>query len=93
MTKSTVTVPSDPAERKQLKTALVEGTHVLQRIDSEKEALKDLVSTIADTFQLEKKVITKLIRTMYKRNYAHLQAENEDFELLYETLVGAPSDE
>ena len=82
-----MTVPSSPNDRQKLKSMLVEGTHALQRIDDEREALKDIVSTISEEFEIEKKVLNKLVRTMYKRNYETLQAENEDFETLWETLM------
>lgn len=82
-----VVVPSDPNDRKKLKTMLAEMTHCLQRADSEREAMKEIANEAAEQFDIPKKIVNKLARTMYKRNYADLAAENADFELLYESLV------
>jgi hypothetical protein len=79
--------PSNPEDRKKLKAALTEITHCYQRMDDERSAVKDIVSSISENFGLQKKVITKLARTMYKRDYLSLQQENEDFEVLYENIV------
>lgn len=79
--------PSSPEDRKKLKAALTEMTYCHQRIDDEKSAMKDIADTIAEKFGLQKKVVNKLARTMYKRDYANLQQENEDFEVLYENIV------
>jgi hypothetical protein len=84
---SGVIIPSSPADRKKLKLALTEMTYALQRIDDEKSAMKDISEDTAEKFALPKKLINKLARTMYKRDYDSLTQENEDFELLYETLV------
>ena len=80
-------VPSSPEDRKKLKTMLVEMTHCLQRADNERESMKEIASEIEEQFNISKKIANKLARTMYKRNYSDLQAENEHFEFLYETLI------
>ena len=88
-----VSIPSNPADRQKMKTMLAEMTHCLQRADDEKESMKEIADEVYKQFGIPKKIINKLARTMYKRNYADLQAENEDFELLYETLVEGKSTE
>ena len=80
-------VPSNPTDRQKLKAALVEITNVLALIDAEKEKLKEIVADAEEQFDIKKKLISKLGRTMYKRNYQNLQQENEDFEELYEIIV------
>ena len=82
-----INCPSSPADRQKLKSALTEMTYCLQRIDDERSAMKDVAEATAEKFGLPKKMISKLARTMYKRDYETLSQENEDFELLYETLV------
>ena len=90
---SEITIPSNPADRKKLKEALVEMTRCLQKIDDEKLSMKDISDDAAAKFAIPKKIITKLARTMYKRNYDTLQTENEDFETLYEILVEGKRDD
>lgn len=80
-------LPSNPADRQKLKTMLAEMTHCMQRADDEKESMKEIADEAVRQFDIPKKIINKLARTMYKRNYADLQAENDDFEFLYEALV------
>jgi hypothetical protein len=87
-------VPSSPSDRQKFKLMLVEMTKCLQKIDDEKESLKEIANSAQEQFSVKKKLVSKLARTMYKHNYADLQAENDHFETLYETLVeGKKTDE
>lgn len=89
---SDVIIPSNDTERKKLKAMLVEMTHCYSKSDFERETCKEIGDEAARQFELPKKIINKLARTMYKRNYADLQQENEDFETLYEALVTNPGE-
>jgi len=82
-----MTIAINPDERKALKTMIVEMTHCLQRIDDEKEQMKDIAAAAEEKFEIKKKYINKMARTMYKHNYADLQQETEHFEYLYEAVV------
>lgn len=83
----TTSVPSDPNDRQKLKTMLSEMTQCLYRADKEREQMKEICDHAHEQSGIQKKIINKLARTMYKQTYADLQAENEDFEYLYEALV------
>ena len=82
-----MTAPSNPADRQKLKNALVEMTNCMARMDAEKEAKKDIATKIKEDFDIKPAIANKLATVIYKQNYADLQAEQDDFELLYETLV------
>lgn len=82
-----VSLPSSPADRKRMKTMLSEATYCKQRIDDERQSIKDIVGRIHEEFQLPKKLVTKLISTLYKQDYANRVAEEEDFQFLYEAIV------
>ena len=86
-------VPSSPADRQKFKLMLVEMTKCLQKIDDERESIKEIANSAQEQFSVKKKLVSKLARTMYKRNYADLQSENDDFESLYETLVEGKKDD
>jgi hypothetical protein len=86
-----IEVPSDPQKLQQLKAMIVEMTYAMQRIDQEREALKDIAKETSEQFGLQKKVVNKLARTMYKHDFATLQQENEEFEQLYESVTGVKS--
>lgn len=85
-------IPTNPADRQKMKTMLVEMTNCLQRMDDEREAMKDIAGVIEEKFEIKKKLVNKLARTIYKHNYADLQAENDHFSDLYETLVEGKKD-
>lgn len=87
-----VTVPSSPNDRSKLKTMLTEITHCMQRADDERESIKEIINDAYSKFDIPKKVLRKLATTMYKHNYEDVQAENEDFETLYEILVNNKKD-
>lgn len=82
-----IIVPSNPADRLKLKNQLTEGTYCLTRAAAERETLKEIVAAIEEDFEIPKKVVSRLIKTMYKRDFAKEVAEHEDFEALYETVV------
>jgi len=84
-------VPSSPKDRQKMKQMLVEMTLCLQRADDERESMKEIAAEIETQFGVAKKTSNKLARTMYKHNYADLQAENEHFEFLYEALIEGKS--
>ena len=70
-----------------LKAMVVEMTKCLNTIDGEREQMKDIAAAAEEKFGIKKKYISKVARTMFKHNYADLQAENEHFEDLYESVA------
>ena len=86
-----VVVPSSPADRQKLKIMIEEMTYCMSRADAERDAKKEICDKINEDFDIPKKTINKLAAAVYKHNYSDIQAENEDFEILYETLIGKPA--
>lgn len=84
-----------PPEREKLKNCLVEITNVMARMDAEKEVKKEITTRIKEEFDIKPALANKLASVMYKHNYADIQAEQDDFEYLFETLVEGkkPADE
>lgn len=82
-----VNVLTNPEEMKKFKQVLVAITRDLQIIDDRKEAIKETVAEASTIYSIDKKLIRKLASVMYKSNYSNIQEENEQFELLYETLL------
>ena len=78
---------NNPQERQKFKSALSAVTHYYQIIDQQKEAIKENVVELSQMYGLDKKLIRKLITTMYKHNYASIQEENEHFAALYEIII------
>jgi len=82
-----IVVPSSKDDRKQLKAMITEMANCIQRAADERESKKDIADSINEKFDIPVKAVNKMANTMHKNSYADLQAENEDFELLYETLI------
>ena len=74
-------------ERKALKDMIVEGDKCLTRIDSEREALKDIATAASEKFDLEKKIFNKMVRTYHKHEYDSVVEEMDEFQLLYESVI------
>lgn len=83
--------PTNESDRRKMKAMIVEMTNCLLRVDSERELLKEISAAASEEFGIKKALINKLARTMFKNNYADLQAENEHFEFLYEAVVDGKS--
>jgi energy-converting hydrogenase A subunit M len=88
-----IVVPSSPADRQKMKMMITEMTHCMQRIKDEQSALKDIAAEVAKQFDVPKKQVTKLAKTWFKRDYSDVQAEHEDFETLYESILETPAKE
>ena len=82
-----MSLPSSPNDRQKLKLAIVEITNCLLRMDSERDAMKEIIAEASSKYGVDKKMVRKIATTMYKHNYSDVQQENEDFELMYETLI------
>ena len=82
-----MTIIVNPDDRRALKAMVVEMTNSLERIDGEREQMKEIASAAEEKFGIKKKYINKMAKTMFKHSYADLQSENESFELLYEAVI------
>lgn len=80
------TVVTNEKDRKELKQMIVEMTNCLSKIDGEREQMKEIAAATEDKFNIKKKVLNKLARTMYKHSYADVQEENDHFSFLYESI-------
>lgn len=81
-------IPTDPAERKKVMDALVEFSASLTRVEAERDLQKEILQKMQDEFEIPKKPARKLARIYHKQNYTEVQAEQDELESLYETIVG-----
>ena len=79
-------IPSSPADLKKLKDAMSEGSNCLLRIDSEKEALKDIIEVISDDLELPKSAVAGLIRHYHKSDFEKKETEFSEFTELWEAV-------
>ncbi len=76
-----------PEDRKSIKDMVVELTICLEKIDKQKQHMKDIGEVAKDKFAMKPATLNKMAKTMYKESFADLQAENEAFAFLYEAVV------
>ena len=81
------TVPSDPQTRKRIRQAVAEASAILQKIDDNKSALKDIGAMAKDDLGVPKRTFTKMVKTFHKQEYAAVVQDNEVFQLFYENIM------
>lgn len=82
-----VIVPSDPASREKIRKVLELIGNEWAVIDGHKAVVKETIDAVAEEFELPKKFIRKLAKTMYMQNFKDQESEFEDFQELYEKVV------
>lgn len=85
-----VVIPSSPADRQKLKAMITEITLCMQKKKDQSDAIKDIVATVSKDFNIPKKHITKMAKVWFNRDYTKVQAEQADFETLYEAILESP---
>ena len=81
-----MSVPNNPSDRQKLKLMFVEMTHSLGRMDHEREQLKEIKKEINNEFDISPKMANKIAKAMYLMDFADQQAENDEFESMFEAL-------
>lgn len=81
-------LPTSPADIKKLQGMIEEAARCLQKMDDQRAAMKDIYAVIKEDFQIAPKHSGKLAKTYYKNNFHEAQAEHQEFESLYELIIG-----
>lgn len=82
----TFSMPSNPEDRKKIKEALNEMCGALQFIDDKRQFMKDVAETLHEKYEMPKKLVMKMARTLHKHNYDDVSHESEVFSIMFETL-------
>lgn len=85
----TIVIPSNPAELKTIQNAMKEMSDCMIRIDSEKEAMKDIIDDLHEKYELPKKFISKMAKVYHKQSFDKESVESEDFADLYVAVTEA----
>lgn len=83
---------SNPEDRKKIKNALVEISNSMSRIEAEKDLIKNIVTDLADNFEIDKKHINTMAKIYHKQNFSEERTKNEEFEVLYLSIVENKND-
>jgi lipid A disaccharide synthetase len=82
-----MTIPSSPADRRAIKSALEEISASLTRIEAERDLIKEAIGNTCDSFNLNKKTFRRMAKVYHKQNFSQEREEHEEFETLYETIT------
>lgn len=78
---------SSPVDRAKIKKMLGEISNSYTRVAAERDLIKETISEMSQEFNLPKKTLNKMAKTYYKQNFHVEQADHEEFEDLYTTIV------
>ena len=86
---------SNPIEVKELQGALQEISDALTRMDAEKDLIKEIKTTVIENHKdkLTMKQLNQLAKTFYKSNFKQEVEAHEEFEYLYEAILGTQDNE
>lgn len=79
---------SSPTDRAKIKKMLGEISNSYTRIAAERDLIKETISEMSQEFNLPKKTLNKMAKVYHKQNFHVEQADHEEFEDLYTTIVG-----
>ena len=74
-------------DKKTINDAIKEASNSLVRIDAERDLIKNIVEDLNNNFKINKKILSKMIKTYHKQNFQDEVASNDEFETLYQTVV------
>jgi len=86
MSVQTLTVQLTDGQLKALKDACDEINVSMNKIDGEKEQIKDIVDAAYDMLKVPKKTIMKLAKAQYKQSVLSETAEFNEFVALFEAM-------
>ena len=78
---------SSPVDRAKIEKMLGEISNSHTRVAAERDLIKETISEMSQEFNLPKKTLNKMAKTYYKQNFHVEQADHEEFEDLYTTIV------
>lgn len=82
---------SNPEQKKRIQDALQEISNSMTRIDAERDFIKEAVNAVSEEHELPKKLVRKMSRVYHRQNFKEEQATHEEFELMYQNIVGIDS--
>ncbi len=84
-------LPSSPVDLAKIKAAIVECDGAMIRIESEREYIKEAIDVLAEEYNIEKKLIRKLLRVYHKANRDQVVAEADQLDTAYSTVFDRPT--
>lgn len=85
---SSVIVPSSPDDRARIKSALVEISGAMTRIQGERDYINESLGMLQDQFGLPKKHMRKVAKIYHLQNINEVKTEVSDIEDIYTAVTG-----
>lgn len=82
----------DPAVRKIVRDAMGEISASMTRVEAERDLIKEIVKKLNEDHQLSKKALNKMARAYHKQSFTKEVEEADEFQTLYETVLGSESE-
>lgn len=81
---------TNPVDQEKIRKALQEICDSKTRVAAERELMKEIVTNLHEQFKehLSKRQINKMAKTYYLRSFKEEIAAHEEFEVLYESIIG-----
>jgi len=79
---------TNPDVLQAINKAMQELSNSMTRVEAERDLIKDIITTLCDEHELDKKIIRKMARVYHKRSFTTEVQEHEEFEVLYENVIG-----
>lgn len=76
----------DDNQSQTLRDGIKEISVHLSRIDMEKSAIKDIVSSVFDETKVPKKMINRFSKVYHKQSFSEVVVEDNEFQSLYSAL-------
>jgi len=89
---SNTIIPSSQSDRTKIKTMIEEISYIMYDIQMKNENKKDIIEDIKEKYGISPKEINKLATITFKNNFADIQAEQEEFNSLYESIMKTSND-
>lgn len=83
-----INIPSNPADQEKIRKNLQEISDFKLIIESQRTLIKEKIAAMAEEFEIPKKVVAKMANVFHKDNFSKEVAEQNTFEVLYETITG-----
>jgi hypothetical protein len=68
---------------KIIREAIEEISLHYQKIETENQAIKDIVNSVYDQYKLPKKIVKRLAKVHHKNTFSQQVVEDKEFEALY----------
>lgn len=87
MTEEVTVIPTSLEDQKAIRDAIIEASGVRTQIDAHRDHLRDISKNIKEKVGINPRVFNKMVTAYHKQNYQEQTQSNEEFEVLYETVM------